>query len=239
MQSHGFDVLVEDEHVLGVAKPSGIPTQAPPGIESLETRIKSYLAPAGTEPGALYLGIPHRLDRPASGAMIFAKTRRAARNLAKQFERRRVRKVYWACVAGDVAPASGTWTDHLCKIYGQPKAMVVAGDHPSAQHAVLHYRTIGRHRHGSWLEIELETGRTHQIRIQAASRGHVILGDTHYGGEISFGPAYDDLRLRPIALHARELEFLRPVSREPTVLVAEVDDNWQDIGLERFACEVR
>jgi RluA family pseudouridine synthase len=234
MAERGFEILLEDDAVLGVVKPSGVATQAPPGIDSLEMRIKRYLAPASADPRAVYLGIPHRLDRPVSGAMVFAKTHRAARNLAKQFERRRVRKVYWACVQGRVEPAAGTWTDYLCKIYGQPKAMVVDATHPAAQRAVLHYRAIGRHRHGSWLEIELETGRTHQVRIQAASRGFMLLGDTHYGGEIPFGPPYDDPRLRPIALHARSLAFLHPLTRTEASLVAPTDANWQALALEEW-----
>ena len=126
MPDLGFDILIEDEAILGVVKPTGVATQAPPGIDSLEVRIKTYLAGAGNEPGKVYLGIPHRLDRAVAGAMIFAKTRRAARQISRQFERRRVKKFYWACVQGTVEPPSGTWTDHLWKIHGQPKAMVVA-----------------------------------------------------------------------------------------------------------------
>ena len=99
MAQPGFDILLEDDALLGVVKPAGIATQAPPGIESLESRIKRYLAPDDGDPAEVYLGIPHRLDRPVSGVMVFAKTHRAARNLASQFERRRVHKVYWACVA--------------------------------------------------------------------------------------------------------------------------------------------
>jgi RluA family pseudouridine synthase len=231
----GFDILLEDEALLVVVKPSGIATQAPPGIESLESRIKTYLAGETREAAEIYLGIPHRLDRPVSGAMVFAKTHRAARNLAKQFERRKVRKLYWACVQGHVEPAAGTWADHLCKVYGQPKTMVVESTHPGAQQAVLHYRTIGRHRHGEWLEIELETGRTHQVRIQAASRGFPVLGDTHYGCEIPFGPQCDDWRERAIALHARSLSFLHPLLRTETILVAPPGESWEQIELEPLA----
>jgi RluA family pseudouridine synthase len=227
----GFDILLEDETTLGVVKPWGIATQSPPGIESLESRIKAYLAPPGADPRTVYLGIPHRLDRAVSGAMVFAKIHRSARNLARQFEKRKVKKVYWACVQGWVDPPQGTWTDYLLKIYGQPKTMIVESTQPGAQQAILHYRTIGVHGQGAWLEIELETGRTHQVRIQAASRGHAVLGDEHYGCEIPFGPPLDDPRLRPIALHARELTFLRPVTREPTTLVAPTGGPWEAIGL--------
>ena len=212
MPDLGFDILLEDDAVLAASKPAGIATQAPPGIESLEVRIKRYLAGQG-DPAAIYLGIPHRLDRPVSGVMIFAKTRRAARQLSRQFERRRIKKLYWACVERIVEPAAGTWTDFLHKVHGQPRAAVVEHTHPGAQEAVLHYRTLGFHRAGSWLEIELQTGRTHQIRVQASSRGFPVLGDAHYGSRIAFGPQDGDERLRTIALHARMLVFFHPMSR--------------------------
>jgi RluA family pseudouridine synthase len=234
MTQPGFDILFEDDALLAVVKPAGIATQAPPGIESLESRIKRYLAADDGNPAEVYLGIPHRLDRPVSGVMVFAKTHRVARNLARQFERRRVHKVYWACVRGVVEPAAGTWTDFLCKIHGQPKTKVVESNHPGAQHAVLHYRTIGRHRGGSWLEIELETGRTHQVRIQSASRGYPVLGDAHYGCEVPFGPPHNDERLRPIALHARSLTVMHTISREEMKFEAPVNDDWQELGLEQF-----
>ena len=231
MSDRGFEILLEDDALLAVVKPAGVATQAPPGIESLESRIKAYLAPPGGG-ASVYLGIPHRLDRPVSGAMVFAKTHRAARNLARQFERRRVGKLSWACVEGIVEPGDGTWTDYLCKVYGQPRTMVVEQSHPGSQHAVLHYRTIGGHRHGSWLEVALETGRTHQVRVQAMSRGFPILGDAHYGSTIPFGPQYDDQRLRSIALHARALTLSHPLSREATNLVAPLGECWNDAALE-------
>jgi RluA family pseudouridine synthase len=203
MSDRGFEILLEDDACLAVVKPSGIATQAPPGIDSLEVRIKAYLASVGPPAAEIYLGIPHRLDRPVSGAMIFAKTRRAARQFSKQFERRRVKKLYWAAVERVVEPLEGTWSDYLWKVHGQPRALLVDHSHPDAQQAILHYRTLGFHRCGSWLEIELATGRTHQVRVQASSRGYPILGDAHYGSRIPFGEQPEDERLRAIALHAR------------------------------------
>jgi 23S rRNA pseudouridine1911/1915/1917 synthase len=125
-----------------------------------------------------------------------------------------VKKVYWACVQGRPDPAEGTWQDFLRKVYGKPRTEVVLSDHPEARLAVLRYRTIGSTPFGSWLEIELETGRTHQVRIQAASRGHPLLGDLFYGSTIPFGPQYEDERLRAIALHARTLSFTHPTSKQ-------------------------
>lgn len=230
VQQRGFEVLLEDEQVLAVGKPAGIATQAPPGIDCLELRIRRYLAgEAPTE--SVYLGIPHRLDRPVTGAIVFAKTRRAARQLSRQFERRRVRKIYWACVERSVEPRDGTWRDYLHKVYGQPLAAVVDANHPQAQEAILHYRTLGQHRAGSWLEIELETGRTHQIRVQSASRGHPVLGDLQYGARQAFGPPCADERQRTIALHARALSFFHPVTKQPLSVEAPTAAAWQSLEL--------
>ncbi len=232
MPQLGFEILLEDDALLAVAKPSGIATQAPPGIDSLEVRVRAYLASGGASAAeSIYLGIPHRLDRPVSGVILFAKTRRAARQLSKQFERRKVQKVYWACVERVVEPLEGTWTDYLWKVYGQPRAMVVDAAHPQGQEAVLDYRTLGYHACGSWLEIVLHTGRTHQIRIQTSSRGHAVLGDAHYGSRTPFGPAESDERLRPIALHARRIAFHHPTTRESLTLDAPTSQAWQSLAL--------
>ncbi len=227
----GFEILHDDDAILVVNKPSGVATQAPPGIDSLECRIRAALQPAAESSERIYLGIPHRLDRPASGAMVFAKRLGAARRLSRQFEHRTVRKIYWAAVAGRVAPESGTWTDVLWKVYGQPRARIVDAAHPGGQEAVLHYRTLGEHTQGTWLEIELETGRTHQVRVQAASRGWPLLGDEMYGCAIPFGIQHDDVRLRAIALHARQLEFDHPTSKNRVSFAAPVDEAWQSLGV--------
>jgi RluA family pseudouridine synthase len=229
MSDRGFDILLEDDAILAVVKPPGIATQAPAGIDSLEVRIKTYLTSASQAVADVYLGIPHRLDRPVSGVMVFAKTRRAARQLSRQFERRRVKKSYWALVEGQVEPLEGIWTDCLWKVYGQPRTMVVASAHPEGQQAVLRYRTIGRHRQGSWLEIELETGRTHQVRVQCSSRGWPVVGDELYGATTSFGTRPSDERSRAIALHARSLMLLHPNTKEELTLIAPTSALWNEI----------
>ena len=226
-----IDILYESGPVLVVSKPPGLLTQAPPGIDSLEVRIKAFLKARDAKPGNVYLGVPHRLDRPASGAMVFGKHVRATRRLAEQFEARQVRKVYWACVAGEVQPEEGTWEDFLCKIPGQPRAEVSRPDEPDARRAVLHYRTQGRGPWGTWLEIELETGRTHQVRVQAASRGHPILGDAFYGSTVAFGEQIEDQRLRAIALHARSITFHHPMTGELVTVTAPVAGAWLELGL--------
>lgn len=222
--------------MLGVIKPAGVATQAPAPFESLETRIKNFLREREGKTGNLYLAVPHRLDRPVSGAMVFARHVRAARKISTQFEERRVAKTYWALVAGAVTPERGTWVDHLRKVYGHPQAEVVAADHPEAREAVLHYDVRGQGQSASgdlisWLQIRLETGRTHQVRVQAASRGWPILGDELYGSQIPFGPVVDEPRERAIALHARSLALLHPMTQEPIELIAPAPRYWHDLGV--------
>jgi 23S rRNA pseudouridine1911/1915/1917 synthase len=226
MPDCGFQLLYENGPCLAVCKPAGLPTQAPPGIDSLEVRIRAFFQERDQPPNNVYLGIPHRLDRPASGAMVFATRRRAAHKLSQQFERRTVKKLYWACVEGQVDPPQGTWQDFIRKVYGKPLAEIVLPEHPEAKSAVLHYRTLAAANWGSWLEIRLETGRTHQIRIQAAARGHPILGDYQYGAKTPFGPQYDDERLLAIALHARTLEFDHTKNKERVSVVAATPEFW-------------
>ncbi len=225
----GYLTLYENGPLLVVLKPPGLLTQAPPGIDSLELRIKEALRRQSGGEAKVYLGVPHRLDRPASGVMVFARSRRATRRLAEQFEARTVEKRYWAIVAGTVEPPQGTWEDHVRKVPGEPRGQVVAADQPEGRPAVLHYRTVARGPWGTWLAIELETGRTHQVRIQAASRGHPLLGDSQYGSRQPFGPQFDDPRLRAIALHARRLTIDDPKTREPVAITAPPPQPWIDL----------
>jgi 23S rRNA pseudouridine1911/1915/1917 synthase len=222
----GFDILYEHAGCLVVNKPSGVLTQAPPGIDSLEVRVKAYLGDGRDD--SIYLGVPHRLDRPASGAIVFAKDLKTTRKLGAQFEHRRVHKVYWACVEGAVSPDTGRWEDFIYKVAGEPRAEVVGPGHPEGRHAALHYRVLKTLDRGTWLEIELETGRTHQIRVQAASRGHPVLGDKQYGSTVLFGPQFEDERLQAIALHARSLTLRDPDSRQTITVVAPVAEYWPE-----------
>jgi RluA family pseudouridine synthase len=226
-----LDILYEDGPCLVVNKAAGVLTQAPPGIDSLEVQLKRWLgARVGIE-AVDYLGIPHRLDRPVSGAIVFALTPRACRRLSDQFEERRVVKSYWAFVEGRVEPAEGSWSDYLLKVHGMAQARVVSADDSGARFALLHYHVILTNGQGSWLEIHLETGRTHQIRIQAASRGHPVMGDFQYGSQVGFGEPYEDLRLRGIALHARQLAFAHPTTRQEVAIVAPLPESWNPLEL--------
>lgn len=227
------EILYESGPTLVVFKPAGLPTQAPPRIESLEARLRWFLLNRDHKPGGVYLGVVHRLDRPVSGAMLFARHKQAARKLSRQFERREVDKRYWACVQGIVAPEAGQWEDYLRKVPDVARSEVVAADHPDAQHAALRYRTLGRTAHGSWLEIELLTGRTHQIRVQAAARGHCVLGDELYGASVPFGEQFSDFRRRAIALHARRLTFRDPTSNQEVTIDAPPQGNaWAELGID-------
>lgn len=231
MQPVGFEILYEEGPCLVVNKPPGLLTQAPPGIDSLELRIKRFLKEREQKPGGVYLGVPHRLDRPVSGVMVFAKHVRAARRISEQFEGRLVRKTYWALVEGNVQPNEGTWTDYLKKLENEPRAIVVDKFDPEGRPAILHYRVLKRFDAMTWLEIELETGRMHQIRVQCSSRGHALLGDELYGSTQSFGPVVIDQRERLIALHSRTLKFKHPMTGEPLTISAPLTDWWHQLGV--------
>src|SRR5206468_9878568 len=135
-------------------------------------------------------------------------------------------KTYWALVEGEVTAEEATWTDHLKKIEGEPRTIVVDHTDAAGTVAILHYFVVQRLVGGTLLEIELETGRTHQIRVQCASRGHPVLGDEMYGSAQPFGPWSHDERERLIALHARSLQFRHPTTREDLTFLAPVPDYW-------------
>jgi 23S rRNA pseudouridine1911/1915/1917 synthase len=230
MPDSGLEILYDHGPCLVVNKPPGVLTQAPAGIDSMEVRVKSFYREREQKEGNIYLGLPHRLDRPVSGAIVFARHVRAAQRLSTQFENRTVSKVYWAVVEGDVAHDEGTWTDYLHKRHGMPQSIVVEEGDPRGKMAVMRYRVLGRIEGiGTWLEVELETGRTHQIRVQSASRGHPVVGDAQYGSMLAFGQQFEDERLRAIALHARQLGFNHPMTNEPVDVIAPIAPAWQAI----------
>jgi 23S rRNA pseudouridine1911/1915/1917 synthase len=223
-------VLLEDNHCLAVAKPAPLLTQGPPGVPTLEAMARAYLKERYAKAGRVYLGIPHRLDRPVSGVVLFARNTKAARRLAEQFQTRQVRKVYWAAVErsgrGDVPPAEGAWEDWLLKVKDEARSERVAPETPRARHARLRFRRLAERPDGALLEVEPETGRMHQIRVQAASRGWPVLGDALYGARQPFGPPAERPRDRLIALHARALTFLHPIRYEPVTVTAPLPVAW-------------
>jgi len=221
-------ILYEQGPCLVVLKPAGVLTQAPPGIDSMEVRIRRFLQQREGKQHNLYLGVPHRLDRPVSGALVVARHVRAARRLAEQFEQRTIDKRYWCLVERNVENERGTWVDYMRKIVDQPRSEIVSQSEPDAKEAILHYQVQSRRDRYTWLEIQLETGRTHQIRLQASHHGHPILGDAMYGSTSSFGPTSDDPREHWIALHARYLGFRDPMTKEPVEIEAPLIGQWLD-----------
>ena len=228
-----LDIIYEEGPVIAFNKPSGVLTQAPPGIDSMEFRVKRYLTIRENKPGKCYLGIPHRLDRPASGVLVFAKHVRAAHRLSEQFESRLVVKKYWALVQGIISDDNGTWVDYMRKIPNRAEAELLQPIHPDAREAILNFKVLRRFKNSplsvTWLEIELETGRTHQIRLQCSSRGFPLLGDSLYGSMVPFGVQYEDERSRAIALHSRLMTFTHPQTRESRTIIAPVSADWLQI----------
>jgi 23S rRNA pseudouridine1911/1915/1917 synthase len=219
-------ILLETDRILAVCKPGGLLTQAPSGIDSMEVRIRRYLGETRGRAGKVYLGVPHRLDRPASGVLVFAKDKSAARCLAEQFQRRQVVKVYRVLVTGRVRPERGTWQDWMRKVPGEARSEICEGSCGGAQAAILHYQCLASGERDSLLEVRLDTGRSHQIRVQSACRGHPVLGDELYGSRVFFGPRTEDPRSRWIALHAWRLEVLDPDSQKPLTIEAAPPSDW-------------
>jgi len=219
--------LYERGGVLAVAKPAGLPTQAPAGIESVESLLRQQLFGAAFQtavaagqhrhPGG-FLGVPHRLDRSVSGVLLLAGTPRAARQLSRQFERRQIEKVYLAIVTADSAVGLAqsdtfTWQDKLRKVPNVPRAEV-APDDPAAQVAITTGRVLAGLADRMLLELRPQTGRMHQLRVQAAARGLPIVGDGLYGGEV--GQPVE--RTSPIGLHAAAITFLDPDHAAPVTV---------------------
>ncbi len=221
-------VLCEDGPVLAVNKPAGLLTQGvPAGIPTLEAQVKAYLKERYQKPGNVYLGIPHRLDRPVSGVVVFARNSKAAARLAEQFRERQVRKVYWAVLEGRPEPESGELIDWLCKVPETARAERAEPGVPGARECHLAYRTLRTVPGGTLVEVELGTGRMHQIRAQFALRGWPVVGDRTYGASASLSAEpLAEPRDEPIALHARSLTILHPVRYTPLTIEAPLPSTW-------------
>jgi 23S rRNA pseudouridine1911/1915/1917 synthase len=231
--SEPLTILFEDNHCLAVAKPPGLLTQGvPAGVPTLEARVKAYLRERYRKAGQVYLGIPHRLDRPVSGVVLFARQTKSAQRLAEQFQNRQVAKVYWAAVEGDVQPEEGAWEDWLRKLPAEARAERAEAGALGAKAALLRYRRLRPCAGGTLLEVRPETGRMHQIRVQAAVRGWPVRGDALYGARLPFGPPAELPRDRIIALHARSLTFLHPIRYQPLTVVAPLPEAWGELGVE-------
>jgi 23S rRNA pseudouridine1911/1915/1917 synthase len=225
-------VLYEDNHCLAVNKPGGLLTQGvPAGVPTLEATARAYLKEKYHKAGNVYLGIPHRLDRPVSGVVLFARSSKAAARLAEQFRERQVTKVYWALVepnaAGELPPEGGVWEDWLLKHAEEARSECVAPGTERAREARLRFTRLRTFADSALLEVLPETGRMHQIRLQAASRGWPVRGDVQYGARLAFGPPAELPRDRLIALHGRALTFLHPIRYEPVTVEAPLPEYWR------------
>lgn len=209
-----LQVLFEDNHIIIVNKRSGDITQGDKtGDKPLSDVVKNYIKRKFNKPGNVYLGVVHRLDRPTSGVIIFARTSKALERLNKMLREKKINKTYWAIVKGCPKKEKDTLINFLKKNPKKNKSSVYQHEISGAKRAVLHYQVIQKLDNYSLLEIDLETGRHHQIRTQLSAFGFPIKGDLKYG----FNRSNKD---GSIHLHARKIEFIHPVSKEQISLIA-------------------
>ncbi|MGM9837735.1 MAG: RluA family pseudouridine synthase [Paludibacteraceae bacterium] len=215
-----MEVIYEDNHIIAVNKACGEIVQGDKtGDTPLSDTVKAYIKEKYQKPGDVFLGVTHRLDRPTSGVVLFARTSKALARLNDMFKsHEQIRKTYWAITQNAPVPSEGRLENYLLRNEKQNKSYVVKPDTPEAKRAVLTYRTIAQGERYTLVEVNLETGRHHQIRCQLAAIGCPIKGDLKYGAR----------RSNPdggISLHARQVEFVHPVSKQPVVITAEVPDD--------------
>ena len=208
------EILYEDNHIIAVYKRSSDLAQGDKtGDISLDTEVKKYLGSKYKKPGEVFLGVVHRLDRPVSGVILFARTSKALERLNEMFREKQVKKTYLAIVKERPPEDEATITHYLKKNELQNKSYVYDTEVKGSKEASLTYRLKGRSEKYYLLEIELHSGRHHQIRAQLAKIGCPIKGDMKYG----FPRSNED---GGISLFARKLEFIHPVKKEPVTIIA-------------------
>lgn len=217
------DVLYEDNHLIAINKKAGIIVQEDKtGDLALEDMVKKYIADKYSKPNGAFLGVPHRLDRPVSGLILFAKTSKALDRLNRLFKVREMKKTYWAVVRQQPEQPEGTLVHWLVRDRERNITRAHGKEVEGSSRAELDYKLIGFLDGYHLLEVYPLTGRTHQIRVQLASMGCPIVGDNKYGyprGSLK----------RSICLHAKALEFIHPVKKEPIKLTAPLpkDGFWE------------
>lgn len=212
-------VLYEDNHLLVVDKPAGLPTMGvAKGRSSVLSLARDYIKHKYQKTGNVYLGIVSRLDAPVTGALLIARTSKAASRLSAAFRSRDVNKLYLALVAGHPDPSSATLEHYLRKDERHRKMHTTSANASGAQLARLHYELQDEIDDASLLRVTLLTGRKHQIRVQLAKQGHPIWGDRKYGSDVRFPQG--------IALHARELQFQHPVQNRPLHVTCPTPKYW-------------
>lgn len=213
-------VLYEDNHIIAVSKTCNEIVQGDKtGDTPLLDVVKAYLKEKYNKPGEVFLGLPHRLDRPTSGVVLFAKTSKALTRLNVMFQTHdQIKKTYWAITGNCPEPAEGRLEHYLIRREEQNKSYISKPGVKNAKLATLTYKTIAHSERYYLVEVHLETGRHHQIRCQLAAIGCPIKGDLKYGAP----------RSNPdggICLHARRIEFVHPVSKQPISITAPVPDD--------------
>ncbi len=202
------DILYEDNHLMVVAKRAGDLVQPDPeGGSALENEIKAFLKVRDAKPGDVFLGVVHRIDRPVSGAVLFAKTSKALARLNEMIKERRIRKTYLAIVEGSPHGDAGLLVGNLVRDGRTNKSRIVAKPTSDSKEARLEYRIVARGDRYSLLEVDLLTGRHHQIRCQLAALGNPIRGDLKYGAARS-------LPAGGISLHSYSIGFVHPVKAQ-------------------------
>lgn len=223
-------IMYEDNHILVVNKKVGEITQGDKtGDECLADSYKALIAARDCKPGKVFLGIPHRLDRPVSGICILAKTSKSLERLTEMFRNGDVHKTYWALCCGKPVPARGHLENWMTRNEKQNKSYIVKGEGTGAKLAKLNYRLLTSTERYHLVEVELLTGRHHQIRCQLSNIGCTIKGDLKYGAP----------RSNPdggICLLARKISFIHPVRKVPVELTAPVPHTWK--GLEDFSASL-
>ena len=220
-----MEVIYEDNHIIIVNKQSGEIVQGDKtGDRPLSEIVKDYIKEKYHKPGEVFLGVVHRLDRPVSGLVVFARTSKALTRLNKMFAENEVHKTYWAIVKNEPKETEGTLTHWLVRNEKQNKSYAYDRERPNAKKAILKYRVIGHTDNYTLLEVNLMTGRHHQIRCQLAAMGCPIKGDLKYGAPRSNPDG-------SISLMSRRVEFIHPVSKEKISVESPLpDDNlWKNI----------
>ncbi len=215
MPEYLIEVLFEDNHLIVVNKrPGDIVQGDKTGDKTLAEKVKQYIKEKYQKPGEVFIGVVHRIDRPVSGAVIFARTSKSLTRMTNMFKSHDVHKTYWAIVKNQPPQDEGHLIHYLKKNEAQNKSYVYPADTPETCRAELNYKVIGKSDTYYLLEVELLTGRHHQIRVQLAAIGCPIKGDLKYGFPRS-NPGGS------ISLHSRRIEFIHPVKKEPVVIIAQ------------------
>lgn len=216
-------ILFEDNHLIIINKNVGEIVQGDKtGDECLADTLKAYIAWRDNKPGKVFVGVPHRLDRPVSGICVFCKTSKSLERMNEMFRTSDVHKTYWALCCGKPEIEDGHLEDYLVRNEKQNKSYVVKSGRPDAKLAKLNYKYLRSTDRYHLIEVELLTGRHHQIRCQLANMGCVIKGDLKYGAKRSNPDA-------GICLHAHHITFIHPVKKERVEITAAPPASWKGI----------